>query len=158
MKATLDLTKLGLTLSGTNYSQDTNELGRYMVHRLTTYLASEHQDPFVYETPKSWWQMFKSRYFPMWLLKRFPAQFNRHELTVKTLYPKLKSKLPLDLMGPYVQVIVQDKVIGSFLTDTEGLTPLDFNREAHEKLMRISRLDGKICPCCHRSWFYDSNS
>lgn len=106
MKTTLDLTQLGFTLTRCKYSKEEKDFGAYIVHHLQAFLASERQDPFVYQTPKSWWEMFKVRWFPKWMLKRFPAVFYDHEVTVKTLYPKLKSKLPLDLMGPYVQVMV----------------------------------------------------
>lgn len=155
MKATLDLTQLGFSLTGCKYSKEEKDFGAYIVHHLQAFLASEHQDPFVYGIPKSWFQMLKQQLFPKWLLKRFPVKMDWHELNVKTLYPRLKSKLPLDLMGPYVQVMVRDKIIGSFMPDTDGLTPLEFDQEAQSRLMKEMRLDGRICPCCHRSWFFE---
>lgn len=47
--------------------------------------------------PCDWWQAFKERWFPKWLLKRCPVIYRNHEYKAVALYPMLA--LPKD---PYI--------------------------------------------------------
>jgi hypothetical protein len=42
-----------------------------------------------FEYPADWWQAFKERWFPAWLLKRFPVVRVGYIVEVKALYPKI---------------------------------------------------------------------
>lgn len=33
--------------------------------------------------PADWWQAFKGRYFPHWLLKRYPVKYNTVQTTIR---------------------------------------------------------------------------
>lgn len=47
----------------------------------------------TYDTYASWWQMFKAKYFPIWLKQWFPIRFCKRNITIpitiyhNTLYP-----------------------------------------------------------------------
>ena len=44
--------------------------------------------------PKTWWDAFKERWFPLWAVKRWPVDFNRidiEEKTYKAVCPHLES-------------------------------------------------------------------
>lgn len=43
-----------------------------------------------FEYPKTWWDAFKLRYFPLWLLKLKPATMTR--VTIKEVVPQLPKK------------------------------------------------------------------
>lgn len=40
--------------------------------------------------PFDWWEAFKERWFPRFLLKRYPVKYKKVILDVKKIYPKLK--------------------------------------------------------------------
>ena len=37
--------------------------------------------------PADWWQAFKERWFPAWVLKRWPVQYTEYVLRARELYP-----------------------------------------------------------------------
>lgn len=43
------------------------------------------------EYPATWWDAFKARWFPCWILRHFPVEFTRWE--AKALYPRLAHQL-----------------------------------------------------------------
>lgn len=53
--------------------------------------ALKHQE---IKYPYDWWQAFKERWFPAWLLKRYPVQYHVVVLDVRALYPEIKFKMP----------------------------------------------------------------
>ena len=55
------------------------------------YAEKHPQRRIIY--PRDWWQAFKKRWFPGWLLKRFPVVYTEYVISVATLYPDIK---PLD--------------------------------------------------------------
>ena len=40
-----------------------------------------------YKIPVDWWQAFKERFFPKWIIKRFPIVYRN--LTISALYPDI---------------------------------------------------------------------
>lgn len=78
----------------------------------------------------------------------------KHVIDVKTIYPFLKTKIPIDLMGPSVTVLFNGKPSVSFLSETDGIEPFEFVKQMHEKTMREARSDFHECPFCHRSYDY----
>ena len=39
--------------------------------------------------PADWWEAVKQRWFPKWMLKRWPVQEEVRRLTARELYPKV---------------------------------------------------------------------
>lgn len=44
--------------------------------------------------PRDWWQAFKERWYPKWLLAKYPVRYKVFEVDVKALYPDLKYDIP----------------------------------------------------------------
>jgi len=62
----------------------------------TGYLLGEPQPDIDIEYPKDWWQAFKERWFPKWLLNKYPVIKRYHTLRRNIVYPELKVSLPLN--------------------------------------------------------------
>lgn len=41
--------------------------------------------------PADWWQWFKQRWFPKWLLARFPPKMTTHTVSVSRIFPDFKN-------------------------------------------------------------------
>ena len=46
------------------------------------------------EYPRDWFQAFKARWFPAWLIKRYPIIYHKVIIDVKTIYPEFKAIVP----------------------------------------------------------------
>ncbi len=44
--------------------------------------------------PRDWWQAFKERWFPKWLLEKYPVDYHHITVDVKAIYPDFKQALP----------------------------------------------------------------
>ena len=79
----------------------------YLPHRIALHFSAsilgEGQESLNYKYPRDWWQAFKLRWFPQWALKRWPAEFTKIKVDVKTLYPKLNISLPDNHHVVYLQ-------------------------------------------------------
>ena len=64
--------------------------------------------------PTSWWQMFKDRFYPKWLLKWFPVKTESVTLTTKVSLKAVYPELPLIMpdCGRYKICIQSEKEIG----------------------------------------------
>jgi len=60
-----------------------------IVLELRAYLASEKLSCIDIKHPKDWWQAFKERWFPKWLLRRYPVQYHEEHYDVRAFYPKV---------------------------------------------------------------------
>ena len=155
----LDLTRFGLTCTQSRFEQyqDLQNPAGYLVNQLTALFASEPQDAQRVEWPATWWQHFKQRFFPAWLRAKFPVRMERREFTVKTLYPFLKTNLPLKVVGPRVMILVNDIPAGVFMADLDGAVPSQWPQEVSKAQQARSfaglNADAKKCPCCRRAWF-----
>lgn len=58
------------------------------------YIWGESGKTQLIRYPATWWDAVKERWFPRWLLTRYPATYREHEITLKTLYPNFKISLP----------------------------------------------------------------
>ena len=68
-------------------------------YQLKVYILGENLKKYSrhIEYPDGWWQAFKARWFPLWLLQRFPIRkkiFNL-DIDVVALYPELSAKTSL---------------------------------------------------------------
>jgi len=74
-----------VSLDNVELTSKYDDILQALVLELRAYLASERLSGIKY--PKDWWQAFKERWFPKWLLKRYPVQY--HEAHVRAFYPKI---------------------------------------------------------------------
>lgn len=58
------------------------------------YLYGESGTPQTITYPATWWDAVKERWFPGWLVSRYPVAYKEHEITLKTLYPNFKISIP----------------------------------------------------------------
>ena len=57
----------------------------------------------IIEYPADWVQAFKLRWFPAWLLARFPARMTVHHLKFYEIYPEFKmERPPFDVRVPLI--------------------------------------------------------
>lgn len=54
------------------------------------YIWGESGKTQLIHYPATWWDAVKERWFPRWLLARYPAVYREHEISLKTLYPDFK--------------------------------------------------------------------
>lgn len=59
-------------------------------HILRAFLASEKAGIHTVRYPLDWWQHFKVRWFPRWLLSRYPAKYRTEEFEFGVLYPNFR--------------------------------------------------------------------
>lgn len=157
---TLELRQFGVTATQARYRVDADLVGDRLVHSLTALFASEEQRPYVVETPAGWWDHFRLEVFPKfgrlgrWALKRWPLKVTRHEIGVRTVYPYLKTQLPLSLAGERVILLVNDASAGSFMPEANGLTPVEWPKKA-EAILFSDRYATKhlLCSRCQRPMF-----
>ena len=74
-----------------------------LIHNLTLQLASHQLKHEEITYPADWVQAFKERWFPKWLLKKFPVKYTTIVFDVKELYDKiaLPSKDPFIYFNTY---------------------------------------------------------
>lgn len=63
------------------------DLIKYMVRGYVWSQDAGKKVEFKY--PADWWQAFKERWFPAWLLKSYPVIYTHREFQVKATYPDL---------------------------------------------------------------------
>lgn len=126
---------------------------RDLIRTLVVSITGERQDPYIVKQPATWWQHFKADYFPRWALRRWPVVMTKTELSVATLYPHLKTELPAGSWGPQVFVMVQNKIISDFLTDTPGLIAPQWREEVRSILFQQHWTDAEKCPTCRRAFY-----
>lgn len=44
--------------------------------------------------PRDWWQAFKERWFPNWLLNRYPVDYHIVDIDVNAIYPGFRFAIP----------------------------------------------------------------
>ena len=84
---TLNLGRMFLDGFGIDWWADLT--GKRLWAKMHAYLISKkvHVDEYsqtvgVYSAPETWWDHFKARFYPYWLLKRFPVTYKEIEMTV----------------------------------------------------------------------------
>jgi len=58
--------------------------------------------------PKDWWQAFRERWIPKWILGRFPVEYRTVVMDAKLIYPKLRPSLPKE---PHFLIINKSNAI-----------------------------------------------
>ena len=67
-------------------------------------------DEICVDYPSTWWDHFKSRWFPKWLCRRFPVKMKTIRLTAKAIYDSSKIAIPEAEPNVYFDKTVFDKV------------------------------------------------
>jgi hypothetical protein len=65
-----------------------------LVLRLQGYIWGETKFKKTIRYPIDWKQSIKERWFPKWLLKKYPVKYKTHNIDAKIIYPKLKISMP----------------------------------------------------------------
>ena len=75
---------------------DLDILADHLVLTMRRELWCQHPGPGCIEIkyPETWWQHFKLRWFPKWLLKRFPVVYEIRKVDVQVIYPTLNIAWP----------------------------------------------------------------
>lgn len=60
------------------------------------YVWGERGKTDTIKYPATWRDAFKERWFPKWLLARYPVSYRVHEISTTTLYPNFKISMPRD--------------------------------------------------------------
>jgi len=58
-----------------------------MIVRLNRFIPSYRCPNFLANCPKDWFQAFKERFAPKWILKKWPVVYRDLEIEVRQLYP-----------------------------------------------------------------------
>lgn len=62
--------------------------------RVSGYIWGENGKTETIKYPATWREAFKERWFPTWLLTRYPVNYQIHEISTRTLYPNFKISVP----------------------------------------------------------------
>ena len=65
---------------------------RQMFLSLIHYIAGETLEKVEHNYPKDWWEAFKERWFPKWLIRHYPIQRTYVTMDAKAVYPKVTFK------------------------------------------------------------------
>lgn len=59
-------------------------IGDVLITRLSAFVNCTHTDKFCYylEYPENWWEAFKLRFFPRWLIDKYPIKFKIVDISV----------------------------------------------------------------------------
>lgn len=61
---------------------------------LKGFVLGEQLEHVVIKYPINWIQAFKERWFPMWLLRKFPVKYKVYDVDFRVTYPKYNVALP----------------------------------------------------------------
>jgi hypothetical protein len=67
-----------------------SDISNNIVVQVRTFVWAEKLDPVVITHEKTWWDAFKKRWFPQWLLKRYPVEYKTHTIQFYATYPNYK--------------------------------------------------------------------
>lgn len=68
-----------------------NEIDRHMTHELRRVVYGiDHPPKHFVRYPCSWYEAFKLRFFPQWLIEKYPIKYNHVEVSLKETYPDFK--------------------------------------------------------------------
>jgi hypothetical protein len=87
-------------LHNVSFEKYASHVADEMVYRLSTRIATGGIREISY--PKDWWQAVKVRWFPAWLLKKYPAMYTTHEAVA--LYPDIE----IPNHKPHVEFFVRE--------------------------------------------------
>ena len=71
---------------------------------VTGKLLGETIDKVHYKYPQDWKEAFKERWFPRWLLKKYPVKYTHIEVDVNIAYPDLHKRIQMPEEKHFVSV------------------------------------------------------
>lgn len=143
-----------LSLGDIEMDRVEDHIAKQLVYSLRASIVSEIQKPFVYSVHENWFEHLKERFFPAWALKKWPVKRKEVSVPISIIWPKLNTAIPPSIRGPYFTVFVNERPMGTFLSDlAEPTTPLEFELSMREK-REYSFTAGpeRKCPCCRRAF------
>lgn len=69
-----------------------DQIANQIVVELSTILQGETLEKVEFKYPEDWFQAVKERFFPKWLLKRYPVKYITKCLEARAVYPRLSLK------------------------------------------------------------------
>ena len=87
-------------ISSVDFSMHASFMTDNIVMRVRGFIWAEELDAVDIKYPRDWWQAFKERWFPRWLLERYPVDYKEHHVDFFAKFPEYKYKPPDDL-GTY---------------------------------------------------------
>ena len=63
---------------------------RQLVMSLSARIASLKVENYEFRAPQDWFEALKERFFPKWVLKKFPVKYRVEKINVEALFPKIK--------------------------------------------------------------------
>lgn len=66
----------------------------YLMTTVSQAIWGMENKPVYIEYPETWWDAFKNRWFPEWLLRYYPTNWIEWYIDSKTLYPLLEIESP----------------------------------------------------------------
>jgi len=88
------------------FKQHTEEIKELNKTRLVTqfkYLTDRSIEKIV-KYPKTWFEVFKKQYFPKWLIKKFPVNYQIIEIKITECFPTTQ----YDVGKPYYTIAYMD--------------------------------------------------
>jgi hypothetical protein len=64
----------------------------------------EHPKRNIYKYPSNWKESLKERFFPKWLLKKYPIDYDVLSVSLEEIYPDFEPSLPEHKHVAYVRV------------------------------------------------------
>ena len=71
-----------------------HQLEDTLVIAIKGYVYGEHKDGVVISYPDGWWQAFRQRWFPAWVLKGRPVKMVTRDIKFRVIYPGFVPAIP----------------------------------------------------------------
>ena len=77
-----------------------------MVWQIDSYIPTHYHKEITFSYHKDWWNAFKDRFFPLWLLQRFPVEYEVKTIRACEFHPEIEWRDNCNRM--YVEVVKND--------------------------------------------------
>jgi hypothetical protein len=79
-----------------------DEMSSSINAQITGFIYKRDVESLHVQYPRDWWQALKERWFPSWLIDRFPVAYHCVDYDVLALYPELHRRYTVSSVGPVV--------------------------------------------------------
>jgi hypothetical protein len=88
--------RLSVELLGAGVETSYDALTQSVIFALRGFVWAEKESVRHQEAkyPRDWWQALKERWFPKWLLDKYPVDYHVITIDVKAIYPTFKQAIP----------------------------------------------------------------
>uniref|UniRef100_A0A6M3K119 Uncharacterized protein n=1 Tax=viral metagenome TaxID=1070528 RepID=A0A6M3K119_9ZZZZ len=77
---------------------------------IKAYVLADNFKHYERKWPKDWWQAFKERWFPKWILHKWPVVYNELIVDVRALYPEYRPKIPKEKFCFHLSDIEDERI------------------------------------------------